>query len=201
MRDAFRALGHEAWSCDLRASRFPSPYHLIGDALEYAYGYPWDMMIAHPPCTEFSGSGARWRSDHWVKSKLAPGGRYWHDGAAKRALQRESLLFVMMLWLAPIPLKALENPRGELSKLLRPPTQYIHPWQFGHPEFKKTGLWLDGLPKLAPTQILTPPERGTPEHDRWSVVHRMVPGPDRARDRAVTYSGWAQAMASQWGNL
>lgn len=156
VRDAFLAYGHDAWSCDLRPTRGNPTRHLQADALEVAYGYQWDLMIAHPPCTEFSGSGARWRTDHWVQSKTRVGGRYWHDGAEKRRKQVAALEFVRLLWMAPTKRKAMENPQGELSSLLRPPDQYIHPWEFGHPEFKKTGLWLDGLPLLEKTNVLAP---------------------------------------------
>lgn len=197
VRDAFLRKGHDAWSCDLLPTRSNPERHFQRDVLYVAYNFTWDLMIAHPPCTEFSSSGARWRSDHWVERKE---GGYWHDGARKRQLQKEAFEFVQCLWSAPIARKALENPVGELSSLWRKPDQIIHPYQFGHPEFKRTGLWLENLPLLKPTCILNPPAKNNKRaHEEWSIVHRAQKGPNRARDRAVTYSGWAEAMAVQWG--
>lgn len=159
----------------------------------------WDLMIAHPPCTHLSVSGARWATDHWVKSKKHPGGRYWHDGELKRRERAMAIKFVEKLWFAPVPRIVIENPISVLSTRFKPPTQIVQPWQFGHPEFKATCFWLKNVPELEPTKILTPPAPKTPEHKAWSVVHNAPPGPERAADRSRTYQGIADAMAMQWG--
>lgn len=207
-RRAFRARGHDAWSCDLELADDYDPkdsathahYHsdifaVLDDCIIGAK--TWDLMIAHPPCTHLSLSGARWLTDHWVKRKN--GTPRWHDGSEKREQQQAAIHFFKRLAEAAIPRICLENPMSMASTLYRPKDQTIHPWQFGHPEFKTTWLWLKGLPALVPTNILTPPKKGTPEHDEWSKVHRMTPGPGRAAARSVSYEGIAAAMAAQWG--
>ena len=133
----------------------------------------WDLMIAHPPCTHLAVSGSRWFKDK-VKE------------------QAEALVFVQTLMDAPIPRIAIENPVSVISSRIRKPDQIIQPWQFGHGETKATCLWLKGLPKLTPTNIVG---------GREAVVHRMPPGPDRWKNRSRTYQGIADAMASQWSNL
>lgn len=173
VRRAFAALGHEAWSCDLLPSRDETYFHYRGDVrnmLRPEEG-PWDLMIAFPPCTHLCVSGARWFKD-------------------KQREQGEALDFVRMLLDAPIPRIALENPIGVISSRIRKPDQIIQPWQFGHGETKATCLWLKNLPKLVPTNIVA---------GRDARVHKMPPGPDRARERSKTYRGIAEAMAAQWG--
>ena len=139
VREAFRLKGHEAWSCDLLPSEIEGQ-HIQGDVLAHLDG-GWDMMIAHPPCTHLAVSGARWFKE-------------------KRTEQLEALEFVQKLLEAPIPRIALENPISIISSKIRKPDQIIQPWQFGHPESKKTCLWLKGLPKLQPTKILELPKCG-----------------------------------------
>lgn len=198
VRDAFRARGHDAWSCDLLPSENKSRFHVQADLLGLLQD-EWDLAIFHPPCTHLAGSGARWLTDHWVTKKAHPEGRYWHDGSEKRAAQQDALQFVLDLWAAPIPRIALENPVGMLSTLWRKPTQIIEPWQFWHlslygtGEKKATCLWLKNLPPLVPT---TPDEPG-----RTQACWRMPPGPDRWKERSRTYIGIASAMAEQWGSL
>ena len=170
VRDAFAALGHDAWSCDLLPSERPGK-HMQIDAVEAAWGYPWDLMIAHPPCTHLAVSGAR-----WFKGKLTE--------------QVQALLFVQRLMAAPIPRICIENPISIISSRIRKPDQIIQPWQFGHGETKATCLWLKGLPKLVPTNIV---------EGREARVHKMPPGPDRWKERSRTFTGIAQAMAEQWG--
>lgn len=177
VRRAFRALGHDAWSCDILPARDGSEFHLQDDAIHQAYQtfYPgeadrWDLMIAFPPCTHLCVSGARWFKD-------------------KQREQAEALDFVRTLLDAPIPRIALENPIGVISSRIRKPDQIIQPWQFGHGETKATCLWLKNLPKLVPTNIV---------EGREARVHKMPPGPDRARERSKTYRGIAEAMAAQW---
>ncbi len=170
VRDAFLALGHEAWSCDLEPS---TPPHYRGDVRDILAN-DWDLMIAHPPCTHLAVSGAR----HFP-AKIADG------------RQQEALDFVALLLDAPVPRIALENPISIISSKIRKPDQIIQPWQFGHGETKATCLWLKGLPKLAPTNVV---------EGREARVHRLPPSLDRWKLRSITYPGIAAAMASQWGN-
>jgi len=169
VRDAFRAAGHDAWSCDLLPTEKPGP-HLQGDVLAHI-GEGWDLMIAHPPCTHLAVSGARW----------------FH---LKREDQAAALDFVKALMAAPVPRIAIENPISIISSRIRKPDQIIQPWQFGHGETKATCLWLNGLPALTPTNVVP---------GREARVHKMPPGPDRWRERSRTFPGIAAAMASQWG--
>ena len=174
VRQAFRELGHDAWSCDLyQPAEDGSPWHRAGDAARIARE-GWDLMIAHPPCTHLAVSGSR-----WFVEKRASGE------------QQEAIEFFMALANAPIPRIAIENPVCIMSSVWREPDQIIQPWQFGHGETKATCLWLKGLPPLIPTAIVP---------GREPRVHRMSPGPDRWKERSRTYQGIADAMAEQWGN-
>ena len=170
VRDAFRAIGHDAVSCDLLPTEAPGP-HYVGDVREILR-YGWDLMIAHPPCTHLAVSGARW----------------FH---AKQREQAEALDFVRLLLDAPIPRIALENPVSIISSRIRKPDQVIQPWQFGHGETKATCLWLKNLPMLNATNIVP---------GREPRVHRMGPSHDRWKERSRTFSGVAKAMAEQWGS-
>lgn len=169
VRDAFSARGHEAWSCDLLASERPGK-HYQGDIFDYI-DLNWDLLIVHPPCTHLAVSGARW----------FPG---------KQQEQLEALAFVRRLLDSPIPRIALENPISIISSRIRKPDQIIQPWQYGHGEIKATCLWLKGVPKLIPTDIVA---------GRTPRVHHMPPGPDRWKERSRTLQGIAKAMAEQWG--
>lgn len=194
VRRALRKRGVDAWSCDLLPARDGSPHHIQHNVLEVLYA-GWGGILAFPPCTHVSSSGARWAADHWVKRKNKP--PRWHDGAMKRAAQKMAVGFVEALWAAPIPLVALENPIGRLSTLWRKPDQIIQPWQFwvgepGKGEVKATCLWLRGLPPLVPTSN---------DSGRIARIHKMPPGPNRSRARSETYPGVAEAMADQWGLL
>ena len=171
VRDAFRARGHDAMSCDLLPTEVEGP-HYQGDVRD-VIDAGWDLMISHPPCTHLSVSGAR----HFA-AKAASG------------VQDEALDFVRYLLSAPIPRIALENPISIISSRIRKPDQIIQPWQFGHGETKATCLWLKGLEKLTPTNIVA---------GREARVHRMAPGPDRWKERSRTFQGIADAMAAQWG--
>jgi hypothetical protein len=177
VRDAFRARGHDAWSCDLLPSEKSGPHHgphLLGDVLTVLRDpTPWALMIAHPPCTHLASSGARWFSK-------------------KEREQDAALDFVRELMLAPIPRIAIENPVGIISSRIRKPDQIIQPWQFGHGETKGTCLWLKNLPPLKPTSIV---------EGRRARVHREPPSPDRWKNRSRTLRGIAEAMAEQWGSL
>lgn len=183
VRDAFRARGHDAWSCDILPTEGDPQWHIEGDAYIAAYGFPWDLMIAHPPCTDLAVSGSR----HFP-AKIA-------DGRQARALD-----FVKMLMDAPIPRIAIENPISVISSNIRKPDQIIQPWQFGHGETKATCLWLKNLPKLVPSHVeggdlFTAPAPTEREQRIW----KMPPGPNRWKERSRTYKGIAKAMAEQWG--
>jgi site-specific DNA-cytosine methylase len=171
VRDAFIAAGHEALSCDLLPTDIPGP-HYQGDVRD-VLNNGWDLMIAHPPCTHLAVSGARWFKD-------------------KQAEQAEALDFVRLLLDAPIERIALENPISVISSRIRKPDQIIQPWQFGHGETKATCLWLKGLPKLEPTDIVD---------GREARVHKLPPSADRWKIRSTTYKGIAEAMAQQWGKM
>lgn len=228
VRRAFLARGHNAWSCDLLPNEGGHcSWHIQGDVLD-VLGDGWDLMVAHPPCTDLAVSGARYFAE-----KRA-------DGRQGRALD-----FVRALLAAPVPRIALENPVSIISSAIRKPDQIIQPWQFGHPESKTTCLWLKGLPHLVPTNVLTPEwavnpdgsdfkdakgKRYSPTHyfsgrgqgdvpqetlfpdarqaqrRRWanqtpSGQNKLGPSLDRWKLRSLTYQGIADAMASQWGNL
>ena len=169
VRDAFIAAGHDAISCDLLPTEVPGP-HYQGDVTDILND-GFDMMVAHPPCTHLAVSGARWFKD-------------------KVEQQREALDFVRLLMNAPIPRIAIENPVSIISSRIRKPDQVIQPWQFGHGETKATCLWLKGLPKLVPTNVV---------EGREQRIHKMPPSPDRWKERSRTYAGIAAAMAQQWG--
>lgn len=172
VRQAFRNLGFDAWSCDLLPAEDDSSFHIQGDVLAtYVTQQHWDLMIAHPPCTHLAVSGARWFKD-------------------KQEEQKEALWFVKQLLDSPIKHIALENPISIISSKIRKPDQIIQPWQFGHGETKATCLWLKNLPKLVYTNVV---------EGREPRVHMMPPGPDRWKERSRTYTGIAEAMAKQWG--
>ena len=180
VRDAFRASGHDAVSCDLLPTDVPGP-HYQGDVADII-GDGWDMMIAHPPCTYLCSSGL-----HWNKRR------------PERAQQTEDALrFVRFLLDAPIPRIALENPIGCISTKIRKPDQVIHPWQHGHPESKATCLWLKGLPRLTPTNLLPLPKSGRWNNQTASGQNKLGPSEDRWKIRSKTYTGIAEAMVRQW---
>jgi site-specific DNA-cytosine methylase len=182
VRRAFRALGHEAYSCDILPAEDGEAFHFQCDVRDILTYLDWDMMIAFPPCTHLAVSGARW----------------FH---LKRREQAEALDFVRALMAAPIPRIAIENPVSIIATAIRKPDQTIQPHEFGHREFKRTCLWLTNLPKLIPTRPLQVPSKGTDEWIAWNRVHRASPGPDRWKERSRTYAGIATAMAQQWGAL
>jgi hypothetical protein len=190
VRRAFRARGHDAWSCDLIPAADGSEHHFQEDVVSVAYlEGPWDLGIFHPPCTYLSRSG--W---HWVNKPDCA--TLPLKGEPRRRAAIEAANLFRSLLDAPIPRVAVENPRPIKHVGLPPPTQAIQPWQFWHGpagdgEVKATCLWLRNLPKLVPT---TPNETG-----RHPACWLMSPGPNRARDRSRTYPGIAAAFAEQWG--
>ena len=179
VRDEFLKLGHEAMSCDLLPTDAAGP-HYQGDVRD-VLDYPWDMMIAHPPCTDLAVSGAAW----FAKKRMA-------------GQQQASASFFMMLAKADIPQIVIENPVCVMSSLWRKPDQTIQPWMFGHMEQKATCLWLKNTPPLAPTNIVKDEMMLLPRNQR-ERLHYLPPSADRWKLRSETYLGIAQAMASQWG--
>jgi hypothetical protein len=170
VREAFKAKGHDAYSCDLLPSEIPSKNHIQDDVLN-VINDNWDLMIAHPPCTHLAVSGAR-----WFKDKIQE--------------QKDALNFVKALMNAPIEKIAIENPISVISSKIKKPSQIIQPWQFGHGETKATCLWLKNLPLLLPTEIV---------EGREPRIHKMPPSANRGKERSKTYQGIANAMAEQWG--
>lgn len=160
-------------SCDLLPTDAPGP-HYQGDLFD-VIDYPWDLMIAHPPCTHLSVSGSR----HFEAKRM--------DGRQQSAV---SFFMRIVRQSAHIQKVAIENPVCIMSSLYRKPDQIIQPWMFGHGETKATCLWLKGLPLLHPTNIV---------EGREARIHRMPPSPDRWKERSKTFSGIAEAMAIQWG--
>ena len=182
VREAFASKGHDAWSCDLLPTDQPSNKHIQGDVLEIINN-DWDLIIAHPPCTHLSVSGAA----RWAE-KVADG------------RQQAAIKFVEDIWNANCPFIAVENPVGALStrSKLGKASQYIQPYEFGHAEQKKTGLWLKGLPKLIPTDVID--VSNLPDNQRQRL-HYLPPSKDRWKIRSTTFQGIADAMANQWSNV
>ena len=204
---AFRALGHEAYSCDIQECSGGHPeWHLLCDVREIINGgggcvfaesgeavfipERWDLIIAHPPCTDLAVSGSRYFAQ---KQK---------DGR-----QQKSIVFFMQMALAHCDRVAVENPVCIMSSAWRKPDQIIQPYMFGHPESKKTCLWLRGLPPLRPTDLLELPECGHWANQTKDGQNKLVVDgkwiafndPRTAKERSKTYPGIARAMAEQWG--
>lgn len=195
VRDEFRALGHDAWSCDFKATRGDPRWHIQGDIFEMLAKDPdWDLGIFHPTCTYLANSGSK----HLYRGMKKEGGI---NPGRWAAMVAGAGTFRALLTL-PFPF-AIENPvmhgHGKLAIGGIQQSQTIQPWWFGEPYFKATCLWLHRVPRLRETNRLTPPKPGTDEHKRWSAVHREAPGPERQQNRSATYRGIAQAMADQWG--
>jgi len=179
---AFRALGHEAYSCDIQDCSGGHPeWHIKGDALTEAQKPGWDLVIAHPPCTDLAVSGARW----FEKKR--------RDGS-----QQRSINFFMAFADLSCPKIVIENPISIMSTKWRKPDQIIQPWEFGHPETKATCLWIKGLDLLSPTNDVSAIMETLPNAIKHRV-HNMPPGPNRSRERSKTFPGIARAMAEQWG--
>jgi hypothetical protein len=175
VRDAFRRRGFHAMSCDLLPTEAPGP-HYEGDVRD-VLGDGWDLMVAHPTCTYLTNSGVRWL----------------HERDGRWALMEEGADFLRSLLDAPIPRIAVENPvphRYAVERIGRRYDQAFQPWEFGHPETKRTCLWLKNLPPLLPTAIAQTAE---------ARVHRMAPGPNRQKERSRFFPAVADAMADQWG--
>jgi hypothetical protein len=188
VREAFRAKGHDAWSCDLLPSDDNSPYHIQGDVLEAIKQGDWALGIFHPPCTFLSNSGVRWlyqTDENGIKTRNE---ERWEE-------MRKGAEFFRALLHAPIPLKCIENPiiHGYAKAIIgTPASQTIQPWMFGHGESKATNLWLVGLPPLMATKIVD---------GRDQRIWKLSPSPDRWKLRSATYPGIAEAMANQWSTF
>tara|TARA_R110000851_G_scaffold230450_2_gene383188 strand:+ start:1006 stop:1560 length:555 start_codon:yes stop_codon:yes gene_type:complete len=172
VRDAF-AKNHDAWSNDLIETESPGN-HIVGDVFDAIASSNWDLIIMHPPCTALCVSGNRW----------------YGRNMPKHGERQNAIKWTCRLWNYAVEVcgaVCMENPVGVLPIK---PTQYVQPWQFGHGETKKTGLWLHGLSNLKPTEVVS---------GRQNVVHKMPPSKDRWKKRSLTYQGIAKAMAEQWG--
>lgn len=206
---AFRERGHRAFSADLQECSGGHPeWHIMGDVLPLVNGNctfhtmdghthtqdgPWDLLIAHPPCTDLAVSGAR----YFAKKQ-------------KDGRQQKAIVFFMQMALANCPRIAVENPVCIMSSAWRKPDQIIQPWQFGHPVSKKTCLWLEGLPLLTPTDVVEPEiihskgKSGGYSGASWNVYDEngkaiSYNDPRVAKARSKTFPGIAKAMAEQWG--
>lgn len=183
---AFRDLGHDVMSCDLEPSEGPSKYHYQGDVfkcLRASRPNFWDLIIAHPPCTHMAVCG----NSTWANTP-------------ERIEAQEWTRNLWDLCLLSSPRVCFENPVSTLARALPVKAQYVQPWQFGHPETKKTGLWLHKLPPLIPTDNVYEHMMTLPEKDRHKVWYAS-PGDDRSKERSRFYPGIAKAMAEQWGTL
>jgi hypothetical protein len=182
VREAFRKLGHEAWSCDLLESDDNSPFHIQGDVVALLNDY-WDLAVFHPPCTYLSVSGMHWTT----------------RGLRDPKLTEDALELVRLMLAAPISKICLENPVSIISSRIRKPDQIIQPWMFGHDASKKTCLWLKGLPLLKETNRLPGDSKTRRGNQTPSGQNRLGPSKDRWKLRSETYQGIASAMANQWG--
>jgi len=179
VRDAFAAKGHDAWSCDILDSESEGQ-HIRGDALEVLHK-GWDLMVAHPPCTHLSVSGARW----------------FTEGKKPMFLRENALDFVKKLMAAPIDRICIENPVSVISSHIREADQTINPYQFGHTEYKRTCLWLKNLPLLKETDNVLEETRELPD----KIANRIWwLGSGKGKERSKFYTGIASAMADQWGD-
>ncbi|KKK76077.1 hypothetical protein LCGC14_2867310 [marine sediment metagenome] len=177
VRDAFRAKGHDAWSCDLLPTELPGSHHQGPLEDWISSGREWDLIVAHPPCTYLCNSGVRWL----------------HEQSGRFELMERAAYFFNMIMARDCPKIAIENPimhKYAVEIVGRRQDQIIQPWQHGHGETKATCFWLKGLPLLKPTNIVT---------GRENRIHKMAPSKDRGHLRSITYQGIADAMAEQWG--
>lgn len=215
---AFRARGYEAYSCDILEPSGGHPeWHIKDDVLKYLnpsqisdnfYGIifktmdgnyheilKWDLIIAHPPCTYLTVTGNRWFNVE----------KYGEKALERIKLREEAIQFFMTLAKADCEYIAIENPVGIMSTQWRKPDQYIHPWWFGDPFEKKTGLWLKNLPLLEKTNEVKPEERVQFKSGKsmpaWYSDAFKLPKEQRTIIRSKTFPGFAEAMALQWGSF
>lgn len=184
---AFRALGHDAYSCDLLPCSGGHPeWHIQCDVRELLSVY-YDLVIFHPVCRYLAQSGVQWL----------------HTDPGRWDKLKQAIAFFQLRHKFNASKVATENPvpHGYARKYIGACTQYIQPWQFGHKQMKRTGLWLEGLPLLTPTNIVGPPPKDKKERYKWQDCWTASPGPEREKLRSKTFPGIAMAMALQWGNL
>jgi len=190
VRQAFRDLGHDAWSCDIEPAEDFQKYHLQEDVLNVIDWQNWDMMIAFPPCTYLSRAGARW---------LYPNGDINPD---RYELLLQARQFFFDLLNADIPKIAIENPTPFRVANLPKPSQIVQPYHFGDPYTKRTLLWLKNLQPLIPTDVVEPiapwVQSNTSGKGRGEKYHPGIA--KNPKDRSRTFHGVAQAMAAQWSN-
>jgi hypothetical protein len=191
---AFRALGHEAYSCDLLPCSGGHPeWHFQEDVLKLLKRMSFDLCIFHPPCTYLTTTGNKWFKPEF------------RERFPNRLAQREeAIMFFLELAFVNCDKIAIENPAGIMSTAWRKPDQYVHPYYFGDPHSKKTGLWLKGLPKLVPTNMVEPEMYIYKNGGRDSIWHMeslKLPPDERQRVRSKTFPGFASAMALQWGGI
>lgn len=206
---AFRERGHEAYSCDIQEPSGGHPeWHILGDAMKAIEGgqivtmdgktheiRKWDLLIAHPPCTYLTVTGNCWFDIS----------RYGGKAVQRYKDREEAADFFMRFVKCNSPKVAIENPIGYMSTAYQKPTQIIHPYMFGAPARKATCLWLKGLPKLIPTDIVEPEiihyKNGNGTDNPWHMETMKLPPKERAKERSKTFPGIAAAMAEQWGSL
>jgi hypothetical protein len=178
IRDNLRAMGIDAWSCDIKPCERKSPYHLQMDVMEaIQLRQQWGLIGLHPDCTAMAVSGNRWYGRQMPYHQKRLDAVCWTTG-----LWNTAKIYAHTAY--------LENPVSVIFSHIDEPVQYIQPWQFGHGETKRTGFALHNLPKLTPTDIVD---------GREQRIHKMPPGPNRKADRSRTYSGVGLAIAKQWG--
>lgn len=213
---AFRALGHDAYSCDIQeCSGWHPEWHIQGDVLRVLNPSPlplsdscgicfctmegkfhkvdrWDLIIAHPPCTYLTVAGNRWFDEK----------RYGDKAIQRKRDRQEAIDFFMKFVNADCEQIAIENPIGVMSTVYRKPDQIIQPYQFGDPARKATCLWLKGLQPLQPTNVVEPEViryKNGKTDDPWHYNTLSLPSKERARERSKTFPGIAKAIAEQWG--
>ena len=206
---AFRALGHEAYSCDIQEPTGGHPeWHILGDVLKVLDGgvivtmdgknhsiSSWELIIAHPPCTYLTVTGNRWYNIE----------RYGEKAIIRQRQREEAVEFFIELTRARCDRICIENPVGVMSSIYRKPDQIIQPYQFGDAAEKRGCLWLKGLPKLRHTNSVAPPERKKYASGKtmpaWYADLWSLPPSERSRIRSQTFPGIAKAMAEQWGGV
>lgn len=191
VRDAFRKLGHDAWSCDILPCSGNPEYHLQMDVFDAIKLKQWDLAIFHPPCTYLTITGNKWMKPEFK------------ERFPEREQQRkDAVKFFIDLYNSDIPRIAIENPVGVMSTEFRKPDQYVQPYYFGDPHSKKTGLWLKNLPLLVPTNIVEPQfyiYKNGGRDPIWHVETLKLPPAERSIARSKTFQGFADQMALQWG--
>lgn len=186
VREEFRKLGHDAWSCDIQDAEDGSPHHIKGSVFDHeVVNGGWDFGLFHPECTWATGAGARWMSIEY-----------------RQHLLDMTIAQCKAIMAFPIKGIVIENPIGRLSTRWRKPTQIVHPWWFGQRKLKPTCLWIKGMPKLVPTNLIRPPrvaDMTTEERKEWCEVWLASPGKNRSQNRSRTFEALATAYGLQWG--